>query len=284
MRRANLGKARRAGKAQRASAPARAFTFALTLALGLGLGVSLAALAPAPADAAGDGLPPPRQDWSFAGPFGRFDQDSLQRGLQVYREVCSACHGIKRVAFRNVEALGYSPAQVKSLAAEYIVEDGPDDEGDFFERAALPSDRFPEPFANDNAARAANGGALPPDLSLITKARAGGADYIHALLTGYREADEAHPVPDGLYYNPYFAGEQIAMAPPLLADLVEYADGTPASVEQMSRDVTHFLVWAAEPELEARKATGLKTIIFLAAMALVLWAATRRVWARVDKP
>ncbi|MDA8001191.1 MAG: cytochrome c1, partial [Alphaproteobacteria bacterium] len=240
-------------------------------------------LSPDKAYAAGEGgKKPPRQSWSFNGPFGVFDKSAAQRGLQVYREVCAACHSLKHVAFRNIAALGYNPDQVKAFAAEYQILDGPNDEGDSFERPGLPSDKFPSPFPNDNAARAANGGALPPDLSLMIKARAGGADYMHALLTGYRDAPAEHEVGEGLYYNPYYSTQQLAMAPPLTLDLVEYADGTPATVEQMSHDVVNFLAWAAEPEMETRKATGLKALLFLGALSVVLLLATRRVWSRVE--
>ena len=265
-----------------AGAPARppgAVPAALALAAAVALAAALApALAPSPARAAGEAKHPPHRDWSFDGPFGAYDRAALQRGLQVYREVCAACHGVRRLAFRDFAALGYGPGQIRSLAAEYSVVDGPDDEGDLFERPALPSDRVPPPFASDEAARAANGGALPPDLSLIVKARAHGADYLHALLAGYPEGAE----PDGvLYENPYYPGGRIAMAPPLAEGIVEYADGTAASVDQMAADVTHFLAWAAEPELEERKRAGIKTILFLAVLLVVFAVANRRVWARV---
>ncbi|MGR4000434.1 MAG: cytochrome c1 [Alphaproteobacteria bacterium] len=246
------------------------------------LSVLLVSAVPNKALAASEGEKPPHQSWSFDGPFGVFDRSAAQRGLQVYREVCSACHSLKRVAIRNIADLGYSAEQVKSLAAEYLIEDGPNNEGDLFERPGLPSDRFPSPFANDEAARAANGGALPPDLSLISKARAGGADYLYALLTGYRDAPHDHEVGEGLYYNPYFSTQQLAMAPPLVVDQLEYADGTPATVAQMSHDVVNFLVWAAEPELEERKSIGLKAMLFLGVLSIVLLLATRRVWSRVE--
>ena len=262
-------------KPQLPMAGARGFALVVVATLAIAWAVS-------PAEAAEGGKPPPKQDWSFNGALGTYDKAALQRGLQVYREVCSACHSLKRVAFRNLEALGYSSEQIKSLSAEYEITDGPNDEGDFFERVGLPSDRFPAPFANDNAARAANNGALPPDLSLITKARAGGADYLHALLTGYRDAPAGHEVPDGLYYNEYYASQQLAMAPPLTEGQVDYADGTSSSVEQMSSDVTQFLAWAAEPELEARKQMGFKVLLFLFVLSVVMFFATRRVWSRVE--
>lgn len=255
-------------------------TLAATLVVALTLAVAGGALQASHA-AGGGGESPARQDWSFNGPFGTFDRSALQRGLQVYREVCSACHSVKRIAFRNLSALGYSGEQIKSLASQYQVVDGPNDEGDLFERPALPSDRIPGPFPNDAFARAANGGALPPDLSLMVKARADGADYIHALLTGYREPPHGVEILEGLYYNPYFSSGQIAMAPPLFDELVEFADGSPSTVEQMSADVSHFLAWVAEPELEQRKRIGLKVLLFLAAFAGVMFFATRRVWSDV---
>jgi ubiquinol-cytochrome c reductase cytochrome c1 subunit len=226
-------------------------------------------------------MTPPSQHWSFSGLFGTYDRAAAQRGLQVYREVCSACHGLRLVAFRTLADLGYSEDQVKAIAAEYEVTDGPDDEGEMFTRPGKPADRFVPPFPNDNAARAANGGALPPDLSLITKARAHGADYIHALLTGYSEAPSNIELTDGQYYNAYFSGRQLAMPPPLSPEAVEYADGTEASVDQMAHDVTTFLNWAAEPELEARKRMGIKVILFLIVLTAMLYAVKRKVWADV---
>lgn len=232
--------------------------------------------------AAGDAPTPPAQDWSFNGLFGTYDKASLQRGYQVYKEVCASCHSMRLVSFRHLEALGYTEDEVKAFASEYEVTDGPDDDGEMFERPARPSDRFPSPFANDNAARASNGGALPPDLSLIAKARVGGPDYLHGLLTGYKEAPAGVTVAEGMYYNEYFPGHQIAMAPPLSDELVTYADGQPApTLDQLSRDVSHFLNWAAEPELEQRKQTGWKVIIFLIVFTLLAYVTKRRIWADV---
>ena len=233
-----------------------------------------------PASAAAAGAPEP-QDWSFGGMFGVFDGAARQRGFQVFKEGCAGCHGLGFVAYRNLEALGFGAEQVKSIAAEYTVIDGPNDEGEMFERPAKPSDLWVPPFANDNAARASNNGALPPDLSLITKARKGGADYVFALLTHYDEAACGDALPDGMYCNPSFSGAQIAMPPPLLEDGVEYADGTEASVEQMARDVTEFLVWAAEPELEARKRMGVKVVLFLIIFTAMLYAVKRKVWTDI---
>lgn len=225
---------------------------------------------------------PPAHHWSQKGFFGTFDRAALQRGFQVYSEVCSACHSLKYVAFRNLTALGFSKDDVKAIAAQREVEDGPNDEGDMYMRPARPSDHFPPPFANDQAARAANNGALPPDLSLIIKAREDGDDYIYALLTGFKdEAPEGFHLADGMNYNPYFPGGQIAMPPPLFEDSVEYADGTPATVENMAADVTTFLAWAAEPTLEARKHLGFKVMAFLLILAVMMFFVNRRVWNKL---
>lgn len=224
----------------------------------------------------------PHVNWPQQGVFGTFDRAALQRGLQVYQEVCSACHSLNYIAFRNLTALGFSADDVKAIATQYQVEDGPNDEGDMYLRTARPSDYFPPPFANEKAARAANGGALPPDLSLIIKAREGGPDYVHGILTGYEEEPpEGFDLAEGKYYNRYFPGHQIAMPPPLYDDAVEYADGTPATLDQMARDIASFLSWAAEPELEERKETGLKVLIFIAIFTALLYVIFRRIAARV---
>ena len=228
---------------------------------------------------AAEGKALPARDWSFSGIFGRFDQGAMQRGFQVYREVCSGCHALRLIAFRNLEALGYGEDEIKAIAAEYTIEDGPDEEGEMFERPGLPADRIPSPFANTKAAAAANNGAVPPDLSLMIKARNGGADYLHALLTGYVDPPDDVEVLDVQNYNLYFPGNLIAMAPPLLEDAVEYGDGTPATVEQMASDIVNFLAWAAEPTMEERKRMGIKVILFLLAFTGVLYAAKRKVWA-----
>jgi ubiquinol-cytochrome c reductase cytochrome c1 subunit len=228
---------------------------------------------------AAEGTAPPARDWSFSGIFGQFDRGALQRGFQVYREVCSGCHSLRLIAFRNLEALGFGEDEIKAIAAEYTVEDGPDDEGEMFERPALPADRIPAPFPNDKAAAAANNGATPPDLSLMIKARNGGADYLHALLIGYSDPPDGVELLDVQSYNLYFPGNVTAMAPPLEEDIVEYGDGTPATVEQMAADVTSFLAWAAEPELEERKRMGIKVVLFLLVFTGVLYAAKRKVWA-----
>ncbi|KQT82571.1 cytochrome c1 [Aurantimonas sp. Leaf443] len=240
-------------------------------------------------------------NWSFAGPFGHWDVAQLQRGLQVYKEVCSACHSMNLVSFRNLEALGYNEAQIKTFAAEYQVQDGPNAEGEMFERAGIPTDRFPSPFANPEAAAAANNGAAPPDFSLIAKARAvergfptfvfdiftqyaeGGPDYIHALLTGYGEEPPAEiTIQEGTHYNPYYiGGPALAMAQPISDGQVTYSDGAPQTVDQYSRDVSAFLMWAAEPHLAERKATGMVAFVFLVVFAGLLYAVKRRVYAGV---
>jgi len=227
-----------------------------------------------------EGVKPPARDWSFDGMFGTFDRAALQRGFQVYKEVCAACHSLKLVAYRNLTGIGLGVDQIKVVAAEFEVTDGPNDEGEMFRRPARPSDRFVKPFANENAARAGNNGALPPDLSLMTKARKGGADYLHALLTGYKEEPPAGvKLGEGMSYNVYFPGNQIAMAPPIADDAVEYADGTKATVDQVAADVSAFLAWAAEPELEERKRLGLKVLLFLIVFTALLYALKRQIWS-----
>lgn len=229
--------------------------------------------------AAGDAPKAPSQQWSFSGPFGHYDKAAMQRGYKVYREVCAACHSMKRVYFRNLEALGYNESQIKNIASEYTIEDGPNDEGDMFERPRLPSDPLPSPFANDKAAAFANGGALPPDLSLITKARANGPNYIYALMTGYQEPPHGAEVVDGKYWNKYFPGHNISMAPPLMDGQVGYEDGTPETVDQYSRDLVQFLMFAADPHMEARKKAGFRVILFLLVFAGIMYSVKRRVWA-----
>lgn len=232
--------------------------------------------------AADDEIDIPDRDWAHEGVFGTFDRGALQRGFQVFEEVCAACHSLRYIAFRNLAEIGFTEEEAKAIAAQYEVEDGPDDEGAMFTRPARLADYWPSPFANDNEARAANGGALPPDLSLIVKAREGGADYIHALMIGYEdEAPAGVEMADGMSYNRYFGGHQIAMPPPLYEEAVEYADGTSATLDQHARDVTAFLAWTAEPELEERKQTGLKVLIFVFILTAVLFVIYRRVWARL---
>ncbi len=233
--------------------------------------------------AAGSSVKLREYDWSTKGPFGQFDYASAQRGLQVYREVCSSCHGLKYVAFRTLEAIGFSQQEVKALAAEYQIKDGPDSAGDMFERPGKPFDLFPGPYENDNAAAAANGGKAPPDLSLMVKARGDGANYIYSLLTGYNKPPADFVVPDGGYYNAYYPGNVIAMSAQLSEGLVEYQDNTEATPEQMSIDVVNFLIWAAEPELEERKKLGVTVVMFLSVMTILCYLAYRNTKARVVK-
>jgi ubiquinol-cytochrome c reductase cytochrome c1 subunit len=224
---------------------------------------------------------PPHQSWSFDGIFGTYDRAALQRGFQVYKEVCSTCHGLYHLSYRNLAELGFSEEEVKAIAAEYQVSDGPNDEGQMFMRAGRPSDKFVRPFPNEKAARAANNGAYPPDLSLIVKAREHGPDYIYGVLTGYKDPPADVKLGPGMNYNEYFPGHQIAMPPPLSNGQVSYADGTPNTVEQMAKDVTQFLTWASEPEMETRKQTGVKVLLFLLVLTGVLYGAKRRIWAAV---
>lgn len=232
--------------------------------------------------ASGDGAKPPRKlGWSFEGVFGRVDKQAAQRGLQVYKEVCAACHGLSRIAFRNLTEIGFSEAEVKALAASYQVKDGPNDDGDMFDRPGKPSDYFVSPFPNEQAARAAYNGAYPPDLSLIIKARQDGANYLYSLLTGYADAPQGVHLTDGQFYNPYFPGGALAMPAPLSEGLVSYSDGTNATVDQMARDVVTFLQWAAEPEMEARKQMGIKVLIYLAIFTAFMYLAKRNIWKRI---
>jgi ubiquinol-cytochrome c reductase cytochrome c1 subunit len=251
------------------------------LAAAVTLGVAMGGLSGAALAAEGE-IELPDTRYSFDGPFGTYDRGELQRGFQVYKEVCAACHSMNLISYRNLVDIGLSAEQVTAVAASVQIQDGPNDNGDMFERPGRPSDRFRHPFANTAAARAANGGALPPDLSVITKARAGGSDYIHALLTGYGDPPEGVTIMEGMHYNKYFAGHQIAMPPPLGSDgQVTYADGTKATVDQMSRDVSAFLTWAAEPELETRRGMGVRVILFLAILGGLTYAVKRKVWATV---
>jgi len=223
----------------------------------------------------------PAQKWSFKGIFGTYDRAAAQRGLQVYKEVCSACHSLDLLYYRNLTELGYSVDQVKAFAAEFEVQDGPNDEGDMFMRPARPSDRFVRPFPNPQAARASNNGALPPDLSLMVKARNGGADYLYAILTGYEEPPADFKIMEGMNYNKYFPGNQIAMPQPLSDEAVEYQDGTKATVPQMAKDVSVFLAWASEPTMEARKSMGIKVILFLLVFTGMLIAVKRKIGSDV---
>ncbi len=245
-------------------------------------GALLALLAAAAAATAAEVPRPQAQDWSFQGIFGTFDRATLRRGLQIYLEVCASCHSMDLVYYRHLRRVSFAEDEIETIAASFEVEDGPNDDGEMFTRPARPVDHFAAPFPNDNAARAANNGALPPDLSLITKARKRGPDYVFALLTGYREeAPEGFELLDGMSYNAYFPGHQIAMAPPLADETVEYADGTEATIDRQARDVVTFLVWAAEPEMEERKRLGIKVILFLIVLTAMLYALKRQIWSDV---
>lgn len=226
-----------------------------------------------------DKLHPKEIKWGFEGPFGTFDKQSIQRGYKVYKEVCASCHSMNLIAFRNLTDVGFSEAEVKAIAAEYSYP-SIDDDGEPTDRAGVPNDKFHSPYANKEAAAAANGGAIPPDLSLIIKAREDGANYVYSLLTGYVPAPEGFDVL-GKSYNPYFSGRLISMAKPLQDGQVDYTDGTKNSLEQQSKDVVNFLQWAAEPEMQARKRMGLKVLAFLAFFTVFFYIAKVRVWARV---
>ena len=248
-----------------------------------GAAVSIAVLAGShgAAIAAGDAAVPAKQDWSFNGWNGTVDRASAQRGLQIFLENCAACHSLKLVAYRNLGDLGFNEDEVKAIAANYFVTDGPDDFGDMFERPAIPSDRFVPPFANDQITRSANNGALPPDLSLMTKARIGGADYLYALMLGYQDPPDGVEVTLGLNYNPYFPGGQIAMPQVIWEDGTVYADGTAATAEQQAWDIVNFLQWAAEPHMEERKQMGVKVVFYLLAFAGVMYAFKRKIWSKL---
>jgi ubiquinol-cytochrome c reductase cytochrome c1 subunit len=238
-------------------------------------------LASAPNLAAQETPPLPHQEWSFDGVFGTYDLASAQRGFQVYKEVCSACHPVTHLYFRNLAAIGYNADEIKAIAAGYQVTDGPNDQGQMYQRPGRPSDPIPGPFPNDQAARAANNGALPPDQSLLVKARAGGPDYIYGILTGYKEPPSGFKLLEGMNYNEYFPGHQIKMPPPLSDNAVTFADGIPATVPQMAHDVATFLTWASEPNLNDRHRIGFKVILFLIVAAAVFYAAKRKIWAPV---
>ena len=225
-----------------------------------------------------------KTNWSFKGLFGKFDRGSLQRGYQVYTEVCSSCHSMKYLSYRNLGEKGgpeFSEAEVKAIAASFEVTDGPNADGEMFERPAKLSDKFVMPYENDKAAQAANGGAYPPDMSVLVKARGGGVDYIYSLLQGYEEPPSGVTLDDGVHYNKYMYGNKIKMAAPLSDDLIEYGDGTKASVEQMSKDVTTFLMWAAEPHLEARHQMGFKAIVYLIILTTSVYFSMKKISSRV---
>ena len=223
----------------------------------------------------------PNHEWSFEGFTGTFDRAALQRGYKVYREVCSGCHSMNLLYYRDLIDIGFSAEQVKAIAAEYTVLDGPDDEGNMFERPAKPSDRFVGPFANEQEARFNNNGSYPPDLSVITKARKNGVDYIYNLLLGYIDSPENFEVSEGMYYNQWVDGNQIAMAQPLDEGYVDYDDDTNNTLPQLAEDVVTFLKWSAEPELEERKSLGIKVILFFIVLGVIVFFAKRRLWRNV---
>ena len=224
-----------------------------------------------------------KQNWSFEGIFGRYDNSTLQRGLQIYQEVCSACHGMKRLRFRELRDLGFTDDQIKIYAKTFEILDGPNELGEMFIRPGEPSDTFVSPYKNKEEAKASFGGSYPPDLSLLTKAIKNGPDYIYSLLTGYEDPPKEFKLTDGLYYNPYYDGKVIAMPPPLYDNAIEYIDGTNASLDQLSYDIVHFLNWAAEPKLQQRKSLGLKVLLFLIVLTLLLYVTMKEIWSRIEK-
>ena len=224
-------------------------------------------------------------DWSFKGYFGKFDRASLQRGYHVYTEVCASCHSMKYLSYRNLAEEGgpeFSEEQAKAIAANFEVTDGPNEDGDMFTRTARLSDRFANPYENDKQAMASNGGAYPPDMSVLVKARSGGADYIYSLLLGYENPPSNVILDEGVYYNKHMYGNMIRMPDPLSDDLIQYNDGTKATKEQMAKDVTAFLAWAAEPHLEARHKIGFKVIIYLIIITLLTYLSMKKVWSRIE--
>ena len=226
-----------------------------------------------------------KTDWSFKGLFGKFDRGALQRGYQVYTEVCSSCHSMKYLSYRNLAEKGgpeFTEAEAKAIAASFEVTDGPNVDGEMFVRPGKLSDKFVMPYENVAAAKAANGGAYPPDMSVLIKARGGGADYIYSLLLGYDEPPVGMILDDGVYYNKYMYGNKIKMSAPLSDGIVEYSDGTQASVQQMSKDVTTFLMWAAEPHLEARHQMGFKAIVYLIILTVLVYFSMKKIWSRVE--
>ena len=224
----------------------------------------------------------PKHDWSFTGLTGTFDQSAIQRGYKVYREVCSGCHSMNLLYYRDLIDIGFSEDQVKVIASDYTVIDGPNDEGEMFERPAKPSDRFVSPYANDQEARISNNGSYPPDLSVIVKARKNGADYLYNLLLGYGEPPQDFELSEGMYYNKWYEGHQISMAQPLDDEYVDYDDGTDNSLPQLAEDVVTYLAWSAEPELEVRKNLGIKVILFFLITGLLFYLMKIRLWKDVS--
>ena len=226
-----------------------------------------------------------KTDWSFKGLLGKFDRGSLQRGYQVYTEVCSSCHSMKYVSYRNLAEEGgpeFTEEQAKAIAANFEVLDGPNSDGEMFTRPAKLSDKFVMPYENVKAAQAANGGAYPPDMSVLAKARSGGVDYIYSVLLGYEDPPAGVILDDGVYYNKYMYGNNIKMSQPLSDGLVEYSDGTVASEEQMAKDVTTFLMWAAEPHLESRHKMGFKAILYLIILTILVYFSMKKIWSRIE--
>ena len=224
-------------------------------------------------------------DWSFKGFTGKFDRASLQRGYQVYTEVCASCHSMKLLSYRNLAEEGgpeFSEDQVKAIASNFEVTDGPNNDGEMFTRPAKLSDKFVKPYQNIEEAKASNGGSYPPDMSVLVKARSGGPNYIYSLLLGYDEAPSDMTLDDGVYYNSYMSGHTIQMPKPLSDGLIEYNDGTEASEEQMAKDITTFLAWAAEPHLEARHKIGFKAIIYLIILSILAYFSMKRLWSRIE--
>ena len=228
---------------------------------------------------------PLKVNWSFKGLTGKFDRASLQRGFQVYKEVCSSCHSMQYLSYRNLGEPGgpeFSLEEVKAIAASIEIDDGPDSQGEMFTRPGRPSDKFKSPYPNVNASIAANGGAYPPDMSVLVKARPGGADYIYSVLVGYEDPPVGMILDEGVYYNKYMIGNKIKMSAPLSEGIVDYTDGNEATVDQMAKDVTTFLSWAAEPELETRHKTGIKVIIYLILLTALVYFSMKRIWSRVE--
>ncbi|WP_299438453.1 cytochrome c1 [uncultured Rhodospira sp.] len=254
---------------------------AAALAAGLSLGGTAAQAA------GGHGGPElMHPSWSFEGIYGRYNEDQLKRGWEVYAQVCASCHPLDYMHYRNLEGLGYTEDEVKEIAAQFEVRDGPDEWGEMFTRPATPPDAFAEPYENDALAKLANGGVVPPNLSVMTRARDGGADYVYSLMLGYEggvpewvhEEDPDFALPPGKSFNAYFPGYAISMPEQLFEGAVTYSDGTEATPEQMAKDVTAFLQWAAEPELEDRKELGRYTLLFLIVFTGVLYAYKREIW------
>ncbi len=222
-------------------------------------------------------------DWSFEGIFGTFDRASLQRGYQVYNEVCAGCHSVQHLSYRNLSEKGgpeFSIEEAKAIASQFDVEDGPNSDGEMFTRPGRLSDKFVKPYPNVEASTAANGGAYPPDMSVLAKARVGGADYIYSLLLGYEEAPAGFELDDGVYYNKYMPGNKIKMSEPISEEIVEYSDGTQATKEQIAKDVTAFLVWASEPHLESQHKMGFKAIIYLIILIILVYMSKQKVWTQ----